>query len=249
MSQDESARQLGRLQQLVDGARRIVFFGGAGVSTESGIPDFRSVDGLYNQQYDYPPETILSRSFFQAHPAQFYRFYRDRVLHPDAFPNAAHLALAALERAGTLTAVVTQNIDGLHQAAGSKNVLELHGSIWHNHCGRCGRVFDGLDAILGTDDVPRCACGGVIEPDVVLYEDPLDQSVITAAITAIRRADLMIIGGTSLVVYPAAGLVEYFEGDHLVVINRDGSAPWRRGTDTLMITRPIGEVLGALTLG
>jgi len=246
MTTDDAAR----LQELVDDAHRIVFFGGAGVSTESGIPDFRSQDGLYHQQYDYPPETILSRSFFRAHPGEFYRFYRDRVLHPQARPNAAHVALAALEDAGRLTAVVTQNIDGLHQAAGSRRVLELHGSVWHNHCGRCGKRFEGLDVVLASDDVPRCECGGVVEPDVVLYEDPLDQSVITDAITVISQADLMIIGGTSLVVYPAAGLVEFFEGDHLVVINRDGSTPgpWRGAGGMLLITSPIAQVMGALTI-
>jgi NAD-dependent deacetylase len=236
-----------QLQQWVDAAHRVVFFGGAGVSTESGIPDFRSPDGLYNQEYDYPPETILSRSFFQAHQDVFYRFYRDRVLHPDARPNAAHLALAAMERAGKLTGVVTQNIDGLHQGAGSVNVVELHGSIWHNRCTVCGRVFEGLDVVLGVDEVPRCPCGGIIEPGIVMYEDPLDQQVITDAITLISQADLMIIGGTSLVAYPAAGLVDYFSGDHIAVINRDGSAPWGH-REVLIITEPIGTVLDRLAI-
>jgi NAD-dependent deacetylase len=237
-----------RLREWIGEARRNVFFGGAGVSTESGIPDFRGVDGLYRQTYDFPPETILSRSFFSSNPAEFYRFYRDRVLHPNARANPAHLALAELERAGKLTGVVTQNIDGLHQAAGSRNVVELHGSVWHNHCTRCGRRFEGLDAVLTDAAVPTCDCGGVIEPDIVLYEDPLDQSVIMAAITMISQADLMIIGGTSLVVYPAAGLVEYFVGDRLAVINRDGSAPWGR-REALIITEPIAEVLGRVVAG
>jgi len=232
------------LQRLIDSARHIVFFGGAGVSTESGIPDFRSQDGLYRQQYDYPPETILSRSFFTAHPEEFFRFYRDRVLHPEARPNAAHLALAAWERAGKLSAVVTQNIDGLHQQAGSHAVIELHGSVWHSHCGQCGRRFAGLDAVLNDSPVPRCACGGVIGPDVVLYEDPLDSDVIGAAVAAIRSADLLVIGGTSLVVYPAAGLVDYFRGNHVVVINRDGDAlgGYRRN-DVLAIAESIGPAL------
>jgi len=235
------------LQALVDAAHRIVFFGGAGVSTESGIPDFRSQDGLYHQQYDYPPETILSRSFFTAHPAEFYRFYRDRVLHPDARPNPAHETLAALERAGRLAAVVTQNVDGLHQRAGSRTVWELHGSVWRNHCGACGQAYPGLEAILESAEVPRCPCGGIVEPDVVLYEDPLDPAVVDGAVRAIRAADLLIVGGTSLVVYPAAGLVDYYRGRHVVVINRDGSAPvGSKRRDMLVLTDPIGQVLGGL---
>jgi len=237
------------VQRLVDEAHHTVFFGGAGVSTESGIPDFRSQDGLYRQEYDYPPETILSRGFFRAHPDEFYRFHRTRVVHMDAKPGPAHLALAALERAGRLDGVITQNIDGLHQAAGSRRVIELHGSIWHSHCGTCGRVFEGLDAIMGPEPVPLCPCGEVIEPDVVLYEDPLDADVIDAAIDLITSADLMIIGGTSLVVYPAAGLVDFFRGDHLVVINRDGSAPGHHRAQTHVITESIGAVLGGLRVG
>ena len=233
-----------RLRRLIDGAGRIVFFGGAGTSTESGIPDFRSQDGLYHQRFDYPPETILSRSFFQAYPAEFFRFYRDRVVHPEAEPNPAHRALAALERAGKLAAVVTQNIDGLHQRAGSRVVWELHGSVWRNRCGACGRRYDGLEAILTEALVPRCAsCGGIVEPDVVLYEDPLDPSVIRGAIEAMRGADLLIIGGTSLVVYPAAGLIDYYRGDRLVVINRDGSAPGGFRGELTVLTEPLGQVL------
>jgi NAD-dependent deacetylase len=229
-----------RLQQMVDSARRAVFFGGAGVSTESGIPDFRSADGLYTKGGAIPPEAVLSRTFFEAHPAEFFDFYRANVLHPEAKPNPAHLKLAELERAGRLAAVVTQNIDGLHQAAGSKNVLELHGSALRNMCQDCGRGY-GMDHVLAAPGVPRCACGGIVQPDVVLYEDPLDWNVMEAAARAIRRADLLIIGGTSLVVYPAAGLVDYFEGPNLVVVNRDGAAGPRH--PALTITEPIGEVL------
>ena len=235
------------LQTLVDASSRIVFFGGAGVSTESGIPDFRSQDGLYHQHYAYPPETILSRGFFTAHPEEFFRFYRDRVLHPDAQPNPAHRTLAALEHAGKLQAVVTQNIDGLHQKAGSRRVYELHGSVWRNHCQHCGAAHPLAGILNSPSIVPRCDCGGVIEPGVVLYEDPLDPEVIDAAVTAIAHADLLIIGGTSLVVYPAAGLVDYYRGRHLVVINRDGSAPARRrGVETLIVTEPIGQVFASL---
>lgn len=228
------------LQEIVDRSRRIVFFGGAGVSTESGIPDFRSVDGLYHQQYDYPPEQILSRSFFDENPAEFYRFYRSKMLCPHAKPNAAHYKLAELEQAGKCTAVVTQNIDGLHQAAGSRTVYELHGSVLRNHCMRCGRAY-GVEAVAEAAGIPRCACGGIIKPDVVLYEEGLDEEVLSGAVNAIRHADTLIIGGTSLVVYPAAGLIRYFRGDHLVVINMQPT-----GADAeadLCIAKPIGQVL------
>lgn len=228
------------LQEIVDRSRCIVFFGGAGVSTESGIPDFRSVDGLYHQQYDYPPEQILSRSFFDENPAEFYRFYRSKMLCPHAKPNAAHYKLAELEQAGKCTAVVTQNIDGLHQAAGSHTVYELHGSVLRNHCMRCGRAY-GVEAVAEAAGIPRCACGGVIKPDVVLYEEGLDEEVLSGAVNAIRHADTLIIGGTSLVVYPAAGLIRYFRGSHLVVINMQPT-----GADAqadLCIAKPIGQVL------
>lgn len=207
------------LQEIVDRSRRIVFFGGAGVSTESGIPDFRSVDGLYHQQYDYPPEQILSRSFFDENPAEFYRFYRSKMLCPNARPNAAHYKLAELEQAGKCTAVVTQNIDGLHQAAGSRTVYELHGSVLRNHCMHCGRAY-GVEAVAEAADIPRCACGGIIKPDVVLYEESLDEAVLQGAVEAISSADLLIVGGTSLAVYPAAGLLRYYRGNRLVLINR-----------------------------
>ncbi len=231
------------LQQLIDRSRRIVFFGGAGVSTESGIPDFRSVDGLYNQKYDWPPETILSHTFFARRPEEFFRFYRDKMLPLDARPNPAHLKLAELERAGKLCGVVTQNIDGLHQKAGSRAVFELHGSVWRNHCMKCGRFF-GPEVIRDSEGVPRCPCGGVIKPDVVLYEEGLDDDVVAGAVHAIRRADLMIVAGTSLTVYPAAGLLRYFRGTHLVLINRDAT-PYDGDAD-LVIREKVGEVLGAI---
>ena len=231
------------LQEIVDRSRRIVFFGGAGVSTESGIPDFRSVDGLYHQQYDYPPEQILSRSFFDENPAEFYRFYRSKMLCPNARPNAAHYKLAELEQAGKCTAVVTQNIDGLHQAAGSRTVYELHGSVLRNHCMRCGRAY-GVEAVAEAAGIPRCACGGIIKPDVVLYEEGLDDNIVSGAINHIRHADLLIIGGTSLTVYPAAGLIRYFAGKHIVLINK--SATSSDGMADLIIRDPIGETLGAV---
>ena len=198
---------------------RIVFFGGAGVSTESGIPDFRSEDGLYRQSYRYPPETILSRSFFERHPEEFFAFYRDKMLFPEAKPNPVHRWLAEWEQAGRLAAVVTQNIDGLHQAAGSRRVLELHGSVHRNTCLKCHARYD-LNFILGTHGVPRCPCGGIIKPDVVLYEESLDEAVLQGAVEAISSADLLIVGGTSLAVYPAAGLLRYYRGNRLVLINR-----------------------------
>ncbi len=207
------------LKQWVHESRRIVFFGGAGVSTESNIPDFRSVDGLYNQSYQYPPEMILSHSFYERKPEEFFRFYRNKMLFPDAKPNAAHKALAKLEADGKLTAVITQNIDGLHQAAGSRNVLELHGSVLRNYCSRCHRFYS-LEDMLNTTGVPHCSCGGRIKPDVVLYEESLDSDVLQKSVAAIHQADMLIVGGTSLTVYPAAGLIDYYHGDRLVVINK-----------------------------
>ena len=207
------------LRQWVENSRNVVFFGGAGVSTESGIPDFRSTDGLYNLEYSYPPEQILSHSFFVRNTEEFYRFYRNKMVYPKAGPNQAHRALAALEKRGILKAVITQNIDGLHQMAGSRKVLELHGSIYRNHCLGCGKYYD-LDWVMKQQGIPRCSCGGIVKPDVVLYEEGLDQDVIEGAVAAIRRADMLIIGGTSLVVYPAAGLINYYAGKKLVLINK-----------------------------
>lgn len=232
------------LRNIVQQYDNIVFFGGAGVSTESGIPDFRSVDGLYNQQYDYPPETILSHTFYRKNPAEFYRFYRNKMLFTDAKPNAAHLKLAELEQQGKVRAVITQNIDGLHQAAGSKVVLELHGSVLRNYCENCGH-FHSMEYILQSQGVPACEkCGGPVKPDVVLYEEGLDQKTINAAIRYIQDADVLIIGGTSLAVYPAAGLIDYFKGDKLVVINK---APTPRDSYAeLLIQAPIGEVFAQI---
>ena len=232
--------QIRKLKELVDSSDNIVFFGGAGVSTESGIPDFRSVDGLYHQQYRYPPETILSHSFYTAHKTEFYDFYRAKMLAPDAQPNATHRKLAQWEAQGKLKAVITQNIDGLHQKAGSREVLELHGSVLRNYCERCGKFY-GLDAILHSTGVPKCTCGGDIKPDVVLYEEGLDEHVMQKALDYISRADMLIIGGTSLVVYPAAGLVRYYRGNKLVVINK-GVIEADLGAD-LVINGPIGQVL------
>ena len=231
-----------RLSALVEKARRIVFFGGAGVSCESGIPDFRSQDGLYNQQYAYPPEEILSHHFFMQNPEEFYRFYRDKMLYPKAKPNAAHLKLAQWEEQGKLRAVITQNIDGLHQMAGSRRVYELHGSVHRNQCMKCGKFY-GLETILSTQGVPRCECGGMIKPEVVLYEEALDQSVIEQAVNALMEADLLMVGGTSLNVYPAAGLLRYFSGEHLVVLNKTPTSADRRAS--LVIQEPIAEVLGS----
>lgn len=229
------------LEKILAQSKNIVFFGGAGVSTESGIPDFRSVDGLYHQKYDYPPEIILSHTFWERQPEEFYRFYRDKMIVKGAKPNPAHLRLAKLEREGKLKAVVTQNIDGLHQAAGSKNVYELHGSTLRNYCTQCGAFYDQA-FIANSTGVPRCtACGGIVKPDVVLYEEGLDPETLSGAVAAIRRADTLIIGGTSLVVYPAAGLVDYFRGEHLVVINMQPTAADRRAD--LCIAKPIGQVL------
>lgn len=228
------------LQSMIDESSRIVFFGGAGVSTESGIPDFRSADGLYNQKYRYPPEQIISHSFFVRDPEEFYRFYRDRMIYQQAKPNAAHLKLAELERAGKLSAVITQNIDGLHTAAGSRNVIELHGSVHRNHCMKCGKFF-GLDHIMSTSGIPRCECGGIVKPDVVLYEEPLDEDCINRAINAISEADMLIIGGTSLAVQPAAGLIRFFNGRRLAVINKTRTSADDEAD--IVINASIGEAL------
>ena len=234
--------EIEKLRGKIKNSDKIVFFGGAGVSTESGIPDFRSVDGLYNQQWDYPPETILSHSFFMKKTEEFYRFYRAKMLCPNAEPNAAHLKLAQLEREGKLTAVVTQNIDGLHQAAGSKKVYELHGSVLRNYCMKCGK-FHSVEFIMNSTGVPTCECGGVVKPDVVLYEEGLDDSVVNGAVNAIAEADTLIIAGTSLNVYPAAGLVRYFRGNDLVIINM--SPTGMDSSADLLICGRIGEVLSA----
>ena len=239
--------KLQTLQRWLEESDRVVFFGGAGVSTESGIPDFRSQDGLYHQQYAYPPETILSHTFFMAKPEEFFRFYRDKMIYTEAKPNAAHLALAKMERAGKLTAVVTQNIDGLHQAAGSKTVLELHGSILRNRCMACGRAFAGTDIITQSGDLPLCPCGGLVKPEVTLYEEMLPDGVMEAAVEHIARADMLIVGGTSLGVYPAAGLVNYYRGSKLVLINRTPTPYDDRAN--LLISESIGQVLGALKIG
>ena len=233
------------LQKMVNDCSRIVFFGGAGVSTESGIPDFRSVDGLYNQKYDYPPETILSHTFFMKRPEAFFRFYRDKMLPLDAKPNKAHMKLAEWEKEGKLLAVVTQNIDGLHQAAGSKKVYELHGSIHRNYCMKCSKFFPPEYIRDSKDEIPVCPCGGRIKPDVVLYEEGLDNDVVSGAVNAIAHADMLIVAGTSLTVYPAAGLVRYFRGKHLVLINRDAT-PMDSECD-LVIHDKVGEVLSSLT--
>ncbi len=229
--------------EIVNDSQRIVFFGGAGVSTESGIPDFRSVDGLYNQKWDYPPETILSHTFFMKKTEEFYRFYREKMICEGVKPNAAHLKLAELEQKGKLTAIVTQNIDGLHQAAGSKQVYELHGSVLRNYCMRCGK-FHGIEAITGSEGVPHCECGGIIKPDVVLYEEGLDDKVVSGSVEAIAKADTLIIGGTSLNVYPAAGLIRYFSGKHLVIINM--SPTQMDGNADLLIADKIGKVFSAV---
>lgn len=229
-----------QLEQMIAESRRIVFFGGAGVSTESGIPDFRSADGLYRQDGDVSPETVLSRHYFVRYPEHFFRFYKEKMLCLTARPNAAHLRLAALEREGRLSAVITQNIDGLHQAAGSRRVLELHGSVHRNFCMDCGAPY-GAEYILHNDGVPRCACGGIVKPDVVLYEEPLDSAVLDEAIGVLRNADLLIVGGTSLAVWPAASLVDFFGGDRIVLINREETR--LSGRASLLITADIGETL------
>ena len=233
----ESAK---KLAEYIKRSRRIVFFGGAGVSTESGIPDFRSVDGLYNMKYDFPPEEILSHDFFFRKTEEFYRFYRDKIYAPFAKPNGAHTSLAELERRGVLTAVVTQNIDGLHQAAGSKRVFELHGSIKRNYCTDCGKFFDE-DFVMKSEGVPRCPCGGLVKPDVVLYGEGLDDATVDGALRAISGADLLIVAGTSLTVYPAAGFISYYRGDDVVLINRDPTPLDHRAS--LVIRDPVGKVM------
>ena len=239
-------REIEQLDEIIKGSSNIVFFGGAGVSTESGIPDFRSVDGLYNQKYDYPPETILSHTFYRRNTAEFYRFYRDKMLCLDAKPNAAHLKLAEWEQQGKLKAVITQNIDGLHQLAGSQAVYELHGSVHRNYCTKC-RAFYGVDFIQAGEGVPLCpVCGGVVKPDVVLYEEGLDQDTVEGAVRAIAGADVLIVGGTSLVVYPAAGLINYYRGNRLVLINRDPTPC--DGQADLVIHDSIGKVLGGIAV-
>ncbi len=229
-----------QLSEWIESSSNIVFFGGAGVSTESKIPDFRSVDGLYHQEYDYPPETILSHTFFMRETEEFFRFYRSKMLFPDAEPNNAHKALANLERAGKLRAVITQNIDGLHQKAGSREVLELHGSVLRNYCMHCGSPYS-LEDIMAQTGIPKCECGGTIKPDVVLYEEGLDTYTMEKAVSYIRNAELLMIGGTSLAVYPAAGLIDYYCGDKLVLINKDKTS--RDSQADLVLHDPIGEVL------
>lgn len=235
------------LQKIVDESKHMVFFGGAGVSTESGIPDFRSTDGLYNQKYDYPPETILSHTFFERKPDVFFKFYRDKILSCSlsAKPNAAHKKLFELEQAGKLSAVVTQNIDGLHYAAGNRQVFELHGSIHRNFCERCGKFYDAR-FMMNSQGVPKCECGGSIKPDVVLYEEALDDSTVTGAVRAISEADTLIIAGTSMTVYPAAGLVRYFSGKHLVVINMSPTSA--DSSAELLINGRVGEILSKVTV-
>lgn len=232
-----------KLQKMIDESSNIVFFGGAGVSTESKIPDFRSADGIYHQSCEYSPEQVVSHSFYVSHPEAFFRFYKEKMMVLDAQPNAAHLKLAELEKAGKLKAVITQNIDGLHQAAGSQNVYELHGSIHRNYCEKCGRFYDAA-FIKEADGVPLCSCGGRIKPDVVLYEEALDRETIQHSVQAISKADMLIIGGTSLVVYPAAGFIDYFRGKYLVVINKSETA--RAVRADLSISAPIGEILGRI---
>ena len=231
------------LKKWVNESDNIVFFGGAGVSTESGIPDFRSVDGLYNQKFDYPPETMLSHSFYISHTEEFYKFYKEKLLPIGYKPNAAHLKLAELEAAGKVKAIVTQNVDGLHTAAGSKKVYELHGSVYRNYCQKCKKSYD-LDYVANSDGVPKCSCGGTIKPDVVLYEESLDGATIDGAVEAISKADVFIIGGTSLTVYPAAGLIRYYRGKKLVLINRDPT-PYDSNAD-LVINQSIGEVFSQI---
>lgn len=236
-------KEVEELQKIIDDSSRIVFFGGAGVSTESGIPDFRSADGIYHQQYKYSPEQVVSHSFFMQHTEAFYDFYKEKMMILDAKPNPAHYKLAELEKAGRLTAVVTQNIDGLHQAAGSRKVYELHGSIHRNYCMDCGRFYDA-QYVKQSSGIPRCECGGIIKPDVVLYEEGLDPKTIQGAVEAIASADTLIIGGTSLVVYPAAGFIDYFSGKHLAVINKSETAKTVRAE--LSIAAPIGEIFSRI---
>ncbi len=235
--------KIAQFKQWIDNSDNVVFFGGAGVSTESGIPDFRSVDGLYNQSYDYPPETILSHTFYIRKPEEFFRFYRDKMLFPDAEPSMPHIKLAELERCGKLKGVITQNIDGLHQKAGSRHVIELHGSVLRNYCERCGEFY-GLDTIINSEGVPTCKCGGRIKPDVVLYEEGLDENNINEAVRLIKEADILVVGGTSLGVYPAAGLIDYYRGDKLVLINKS-STPYDKKAN-LLIQDSLGKVFSAL---
>lgn len=237
----ERIKDIDILKTWIESSNNIVFFGGAGVSTESNIPDFRSVDGLYHQKYDYPPEKILSHSFFLSHPQEFYRFYKDKMVYINAKPNDAHKILAQWEQEGKVKAVITQNIDGLHQKAGSQKVLELHGTVYKNYCMRCGKEYE-LEWMLEQEGVPHCSCGGIIRPDVVLYEEGLDQKVIQDAVSFIEEADVLIIGGTSLMVYPAAGLIEYYKGNKLVLINKS-MTPYDKEAD-LRIEGSIGEVFG-----
>ena len=235
--------KIAQFKQWIDNSDNVVFFGGAGVSTESGIPDFRSVDGLYNQSYDYPPETILSHTFYIRKPEEFFRFYRDKMLFPDAEPSMPHIKLAELEQCGKLKGVITQNIDGLHQKAGSRHVIELHGSVLRNYCERCGEFY-GLDTIINSEGVPTCKCGGRIKPDVVLYEEGLDENNINEAVRLIKEADILVVGGTSLGVYPAAGLIDYYRGDKLVLINKS-STPYDKKAN-LLIQDSLGNVFSAL---
>lgn len=239
----DMTQEITTLSRWLAESERAVFFGGAGVSTESGIPDFRSTDGLYNQEYAYPPEVILSHTFFERNTAEFYRFYQQKMLYLDAQPNACHRKLAELERQGHLRSVITQNIDGLHQAAGSKRVLELHGSVHRNYCKRCGKFYDAA-YMRQMAEVPRCSCGGVIKPDVVLYEEGLDSQTLYDSIRDISEADLLIVGGTSLVVYPAAGLIDYYQGRRLVLVNMSATAADKRAD--LIIREPIGKVFAQL---
>lgn len=235
--------KIAQFKQWIDNSDNVVFFGGAGVSTESGIPDFRSVDGLYNQSYDYPPETILSHTFYIRKPEEFFRFYRDKMLFPDAEPSMPHIKLAELEQCGKLKGVITQNIDGLHQKAGSRHVIELHGSVLRNYCERCGEFY-GLDTIINSEGIPTCKCGGRIKPDVVLYEEGLDENNINEAVRLIKEADILVVGGTSLGVYPATGLIDYYRGDKLVLINKS-STPYDKKAN-LLIQDSLGKVFSAL---
>lgn len=235
--------KIAKLKEIIQNSSNIVFFGGAGVSTESGIPDFRSVDGLYNQKYKYPPEQIISHTYYRHHPEEFFAFYKDKMIVTDAEPNAAHIRLAELEQEGRVRAVITQNIDGLHQKAGSREVLELHGSIHRNYCESCHKFY-GLEYIVESEGIPRCTCGGMVKPDVVLYEEGLNTETIQKAVNYIRAAEVLIIGGTSLVVYPAAGLIDYFQGSHLVVINRDATP--RDAQADLLIQEKIGTVFSQI---
>ena len=235
--------KIAQFKQWIDNSDNVVFFGGAGVSTESGIPDFRSFDGFYNQSYDYPPETILSHTFYIRKPEEFFRFYRDKMLFPDAEPSMPHIKLAELEQCGKLKGVITQNIDGLHQKAGSRHVIELHGSVLRNYCERCGEFY-GLDTIINSEGVPTCKCGGRIKPDVVLYEEGLDENNINEAVRLIKEADILVVGGTSLGVYPAAGLIDYYRGDKLVLINKS-STPYDKKAN-LLIQDSLGKVFSAL---